>query len=76
MQIGLFKTGERIPATGIYTVHHAAHRLPHNCTLIEGHAFPPCSKCGDAVAFHCVTVAPLWEAGPHPIVLYELPEVA
>ena len=76
MEVGLFKTGEKILVTGVYSVHHAGHRLPHECTLIEGQVFPRCSKCGDAVEFHCVAVAPRWESGrTRSIILYELPEL-
>lgn len=71
-----FRTGETIPVTGIYRVSHAAHRLPHDCTLIEGYAFPRCSKCGDAVHFEVVATAPLWRSGPtRTVIIYELPEL-
>lgn len=71
----MFKTGETIPTTGIYRVKHAEHRLPHDCTLIEGYEFPRCSKCGEAVE-ECIASAPLWQPGPtRTIIPYELPEV-
>ena len=75
MKAQLFKTGEQIPETGVYRVIHAAHRLAHECTLIEGHTFPRCCKCGEVVEFECIATAPNWEPGPtHTIILYELPE--
>jgi hypothetical protein len=70
------KTGEIIPASGIYRVHHGAHRLPHEVTLIEGYKFPRCQKCATEVEFEPVALAPLWKSGPtRTIVLYELPEI-
>jgi hypothetical protein len=46
-----YKTGKRIPQSGIYEVTHGEHRLPHEVTLISGEIFPPCSKCANAVRF-------------------------
>ncbi len=70
------KTGEVIPASGIYRVHHDAHRLPHEVTLIEGYKFPRCQKCTDEVRFEPVALADLWKPGPtRTIVLHELPEL-
>jgi hypothetical protein len=72
----IYKTGKTIPKTGIYRVSHAGHRLPHECTLIEGYLFPRCSKCDDAVQFEIVAAAPLWQPGPtRTIILHELPEI-
>ena len=71
-----FVTGQRVPKTGIYRVIHAAHRLPHECTLISGEVFPRCCKCDDAVTFECVATAPLWKPGPtRTIILHQLPEL-
>lgn len=70
------KTGEVIPASGIYRVHHDAHRLPHEVTLIEGYKFPRCQKCADDVQFEPVALAGSWKSGPsRTIILHELPEV-
>ena len=56
MSRGRFKTGTNIPASGIYSVHHLAHRLPHEVTLLRGETFPKCQKCADAVTFKLVRV--------------------
>lgn len=71
------KTGEPIPASGIYRVHHAAHRLPHEVTLIKDEIFPRCQKCRDAVEFEPVILAEEWQGMPpvRGIVVYELPEI-
>ena len=69
-------TGELVPASGIYRVHHDAHRLPHEVTLIEGYTFPRCQKCTDNVQFESIASAPAWKSGPsRTIILYELPEL-
>lgn len=67
-------TDEVVPATGIYAVYHAEHRLPHEVVLIGGDKFPRCSKCGVAVTFGLVREA---RAGfeHHPVRVYELPEL-
>src|SRR4051812_42688304 len=76
METRLFSTGEQILTSGIYRVIHAAHRLPHECTLIQGQVFPRCAKCGDLVEFECVATAPHWKSGPtRTINLHELPEL-
>jgi YjzC-like protein len=46
-----YKTGEAIPTSGIYTVVHEEHRLPHEVTLLKGETFPRCAKCGNLVKF-------------------------
>jgi hypothetical protein len=53
-----FKSGDTIPESGLYKVHHAQHRLPHQVTLLEGQTFPPCAKCRDEVRFELVRVLP------------------
>jgi hypothetical protein len=47
-----YKTGETVPHSGIYRVSHSEHRLPHEVTLLRGNTFPPCSKCGNNVAYN------------------------
>jgi len=56
-----YKSSETIPASGIYCVVHAQHRLPHEVTLIEGQVFPPCAKCHDEVRFELVRTLPALE---------------
>jgi hypothetical protein len=71
-----FKTGAVIPDSGIYRVIHAAHRLPHEVTLLKGEAFPKCQKCADAVIFQLIRVVKHTEAVRNlswHVVLYELP---
>lgn len=70
----LIITDEVVPATGIYTVYHTEHRLPHEVILICGDKFPRCSKCGVGVTFVLVREA---RAGSeyHPVRVYELPDL-
>jgi|SRR5215475_110158 len=68
------RTGLKIRQTGIYTVYHAEHRLPHEVTLLKGEAFPRCSECGASVEFELLKAAPeINESGGFRVVLYELP---
>jgi hypothetical protein len=71
----LFTSGEVVPASGIYTVTHAEHRLPHLVTLLEGRHFPACSKCGEAVRFQLVRSASGLQDRREQILLYNLPEL-
>jgi hypothetical protein len=76
MHRGRFKTGTVIPASGIYSVHHLAHRLPHEVTLLKGEIFPKCQKCADAVTFKLVKMSTYQTAARDSswrITLYELP---
>lgn len=78
MHRGRFKTGTVIPASGIYSVHHLAHRLPHEVTLLKGEIFPKCQKCGDAVTFKVVRMLTCQTAPRNSswrITLYELPAI-
>ncbi len=45
------KPGEAAPTTGLYRIHHYAHRLPHDCFVKAGKILPPCNICGDRVRF-------------------------
>jgi hypothetical protein len=47
----IFSTGEEVPASGIYSVTHAAHRLFAEVAMFKGEAFPKCARCADAVSF-------------------------
>lgn len=72
----LFRTGETISQSGIYRVHHAAHRLPHEVTVLQGQQFPRCAKCKDAVMFELVQAAVSENVSNREqsrIYLYELP---
>src|ERR671923_576451 len=69
-----YRTGLKIRQTGIYTVFHAEHRLPHEVTLLKGEIFPRCSQCGTSVEFELVKAAPdINGSGGFRVVLYELP---
>jgi hypothetical protein len=54
----VYGTGEPVPESGVYRVSHSAHRLPHEVTLLHGHRFPRCEKCGELVEFRLVRRAP------------------
>jgi hypothetical protein len=70
----LYKSPDPIPASGIYRVLHAQHRLPHEVTLIAGQTFPPCSKCHNEVRFELVRVLPeLARERRGSVSLYSLP---
>ena len=69
-----YRTGDLVTASGIYRVHHQAHRVPHEVTLLEGQKFPRCQKCEEAVAFEPLRVSPDHET-KSVIVLYQLPEI-
>jgi hypothetical protein len=78
MHRGRFKTDTVIRASGIYSVHHLAHRLPHEVTLLKGEIFPKCQKCADAVTFKLVRVSTYQTAAKNSswrITLYELPVI-
>lgn len=70
-----YRTGLKIPKSGIYKVTHSRHRLPHEVTLIAGETFPRCSNCGSNVQFELIRPAELDRDKSH-IVVYELPEAA
>ena len=50
----IYSTGEAVPASGIYSVAHAAHRLFAEVAMFKGEAFPKCARCTDAVIFSIV----------------------
>ena len=51
--------GEIAPRSGVYRVHHYAHRMPHLVTVTVGTILPECKRCGDKVRF-----APMIAAEP------------
>ena len=73
-----FNSGTVIPASGIYSVHHLGHRLPHEVTLLKGEIFPKCQRCGDAVTFKVVRML-TYQTAPRNsswrVTLYELPAI-
>lgn len=52
----IFKPGQAVPASGIYSVEHHPHRLMHMATLGVNMRFPRCKQCGDAVRFTLVRI--------------------
>jgi hypothetical protein len=51
MPAGPFRPGDKVPTTGIYTVSHYQHRMPHDVFAVEGDQFPPCRRCGSRASF-------------------------
>jgi hypothetical protein len=43
--------GAVAPRSGVYRVHHYAHRMPHFVTVTVGTVLPGCKRCGDKVRF-------------------------
>lgn len=71
-----YGTGQAIPKSGIYTVFHAQHRLPHEVTLLEGETFPRCAKCGNLVEFVLDQSAPSGgNAAQFPNRVFALPDL-
>ena len=54
----LFKPGDTVDASGIYTViHDHNHHQPHDVTCVYGKTFPPCRGCGRGVEFRAKYLA-------------------
>jgi hypothetical protein len=51
-----YSPGQVAPQSGVYTVRHYAHRLPHNAYINEGTVFPECRTCQHRVQFLAVLV--------------------
>jgi len=47
----VFRTGQRVRASGVYRVSHARHHLPREVTLLRGQVFPRCAECRVPVLF-------------------------
>jgi hypothetical protein len=76
LEVLRYKTGHRIPQSGIYQVLHSEHRLPHDVTLLASEYFPRCAQCGNDVQFELVRAAPEINESDFHVVVYELPETA
>ena len=49
---GLFKPGDRITKSGIYSVtHEGKHAETQEVTCVAGKKFPACDECGDGAQF-------------------------
>ena len=46
-----FRCGEVVPRSGVYRVHHYAHRVPHTVIIVAGTVLPKCKRCGERVQF-------------------------
>lgn len=54
----IYRPGQEVPASGIYTVvHDRVHRDTHEVTCVKGERFPPCNKCGEHPRFQLVRAA-------------------
>jgi|SRR5215831_5230018 len=51
-----FATGATVPASGIYVVAHAHHRLTAEVALFKGETFPKCGRCHEVVHFRILRV--------------------
>jgi hypothetical protein len=60
------RPGERVMETGIYWVHHYAHRISHPALLHAGHEFPRCHVCGGKVRFEKTSQGTPRKAGAAP----------
>lgn len=47
----VYKPGEEVPESGVYTVIHDRHRASHAATVLKGDRFPACARCGLLVQF-------------------------
>jgi CheY-like chemotaxis protein len=47
----LLRPGDTAPSTGVYTVTHRRHRLPHEVSLLKGDLLPACKRCGQHVRY-------------------------
>ena len=45
------RSGNLAPRSGIYRVHHYAHRVPHTVIILAGTVLPRCKRCGNRVQF-------------------------
>ena len=46
-----FLAGAVALRSGVYRVHHYAHRMPHLVIVVAGTVLPECKRCGDRVRF-------------------------
>ncbi len=54
----VYKPGEAVPASGIYTAVHQSHREPHEVVAIQGEEFPVCRLCKTEVHFQVARLLP------------------
>lgn len=54
----VYKPGQMVPISGIYTAIHPLHRPEHDVVAIRGDEFPPCRICKGEVRFRILKVVP------------------
>jgi hypothetical protein len=59
-----YRSGEAVPSSGVYRIHHAEHREDHDSILLEGQTFPACVVCGEQVSFQLLQASNLIEKQP------------
>lgn len=69
-----YRSGLKIPKSGIYRVFHREHQLPGEVTLLEGESFPGCSECGAAINFQLIREANVDPEGFH-VTLHQIPPI-
>ncbi|HKT52602.1 MAG TPA: hypothetical protein VJV96_20025 [Candidatus Angelobacter sp.] len=47
----VYKPGDEVQESGVYTVRHHLHRENHSATIFKGERFPNCVHCGAEVRF-------------------------
>jgi hypothetical protein len=54
----VYKPGDTVPTSGIYTALHVEHRGSHSVVAIRGEQFPLCRRCGENVRFRVARLLP------------------
>ena len=60
-----FVSGVLVPASGLYGVLHATHRLVATVALFKGEPFPKCSACDGPIVFTLVRGIPALDTFAH-----------
>jgi len=53
----VFRAGDEVPESGVYTVLHHLHRESHVATILKKERFPVCAQCAGQVRFVLVRSA-------------------
>ena len=69
-----YRTGLKIPESGVYRVFHREHHLPEEVTLVEDEVFPGCTQCGKAIHFEFIRSVEIDLEGFH-VTLHQIPPV-
>lgn len=54
----VYRPGDTVPTSGIYTALHIDHRSSHSVVAIQGEQFPACRRCGENVRFRVSRLLP------------------